>query len=313
MRTKKLIEKVLSNSVFEKKPPVLLDIGASGGLPEIWKDIAKYSICIAFDADTREFKNEQSIGAGYKKKFFLNRLVTAGNDPYVPFYLTRSPYCSSTLEPDTESLNDWTFHSLFHVESEINMPAVNLWEVIKLCGYNYIDWFKTDSQGTDLRLFRCIPESVSSHCIVAELEPGIIDAYKGEDKLHSVLSHFDELPFWLSKMKVIGSQRLQNQDLCALKTIHKKNWDCFFKTSPGWTELTYINEMESMSFEFREYLLAWVFSTLNHEHGFAAQVARLGTVRFENILFDELRLHSLKSLPRWSGYYHMAKKIFRSY
>ena len=51
----KIIQAVLSSSHFENKPPVLIDIGASGEINKKWRPIAPYSICIAFDADDREF------------------------------------------------------------------------------------------------------------------------------------------------------------------------------------------------------------------------------------------------------------------
>ena len=44
------------------------------------------------------------------------------------------------------------------------------------------DWFKTDSQGTDLRLFKSIGETLIPKIIVAEFEPGFINSYLGEDK-----------------------------------------------------------------------------------------------------------------------------------
>ena len=41
---------------IQKKIPVLIDIGASGTIHEKWETLAKYSVCIAFDADSRDFK-----------------------------------------------------------------------------------------------------------------------------------------------------------------------------------------------------------------------------------------------------------------
>ena len=49
----KIIQKVLESVYFENKPPVLIDIGASGEINAKWKAIASYSVCIAFDADER--------------------------------------------------------------------------------------------------------------------------------------------------------------------------------------------------------------------------------------------------------------------
>ncbi len=51
-----MINKILSRPEITGDPPVLLDIGASGEIHKNWKFIAKHSICVAFDADKRDFE-----------------------------------------------------------------------------------------------------------------------------------------------------------------------------------------------------------------------------------------------------------------
>ena len=50
-----MIDKILSRPEFQTEPPVLVDVGASGELHARWKPFAKYAVCIAFDADDRDF------------------------------------------------------------------------------------------------------------------------------------------------------------------------------------------------------------------------------------------------------------------
>ena len=50
----KIIDQILRSEHFRDQPPVLIDIGASGGIHSKWKYIAKYSYCIAFDADDKK-------------------------------------------------------------------------------------------------------------------------------------------------------------------------------------------------------------------------------------------------------------------
>lgn len=96
---KNLINRVFLHQSFIEKPPVLLDIGASGSLPTHWELLAPYSICIAFDADDRDFVVEESEGKPWKKLYSLNRLVEPQSSDGIDFYLTRSPHCSSSLQP----------------------------------------------------------------------------------------------------------------------------------------------------------------------------------------------------------------------
>ena len=64
-----IIKKVFSHQSLIDKPPVLIDLGASGEIHKKWKAIAKHSICIAFDADTRDFKPTITEGCGWKKLY----------------------------------------------------------------------------------------------------------------------------------------------------------------------------------------------------------------------------------------------------
>mgnify|MGYP000334230672 FL=1 len=52
-----MIEKILRNEVFEKKPPVLIDVGASDEINNSWKKLSRYSICLGFDTNIENNKN----------------------------------------------------------------------------------------------------------------------------------------------------------------------------------------------------------------------------------------------------------------
>lgn len=296
---------------LQNQPPVLVDIGASGALPQQWKLLAPYSICVAFDADTRDFVVNESENGEWKKLYSLNRLVAAKAVDEVEFYLTKSPYCSSTLHPDNEALKPWAFRQLFEVEKVVRMPAIDLQTALARIGLDYIDWYKTDSQGTDLRIFDALPGKTLEGIIAAEFEPGIIDAYIGEDKLHQLMAYMDKRPFWVSDMAINGSQRIDQDELTGLNHIQRNYIGKFLKTAPGWCEISYLNTLSNAEMTCREYLLAWVFSTIMGEHGFGLHVAKNGGIRFQEPLFNELHDISRKSLASKSRYIQVfATKVF---
>lgn len=289
------------------RPPILVDVGASAGLPVDWKLIAPYSICIAFDADTRDFSISESESKGYKKLYLLNRLVASKTKDSTSFFLTRSPHCSSSLKPDENSIKSWAFNKMFDIENIVDMPADTLTNLLITIGVDYVDWFKIDSQGTDLRIFKSLPLNIIEKIIVAEFEPGIINAYIGEDKLHQLMNYMDKKPFWISSMKIKGSQRIDQDDLIDLNILQSKSIDSFLKMAPGWCEISYINNLENDNLSRRDLLLSWVFSTIKEEHGFALRAAKIGLIKFNEKLFNELINSSKKSLS--SGYIKLGRKI----
>lgn len=208
----KIIHTVLTTDFFTNQPPVLVDIGASGHINAKWKAINPYSVCIAFDADDREFNVTEATNKHYKKLITFNRIVTAEtSNEQADFYLTSSPFCSSLLQPDEEKLACWAFRDLFKITRVAKLHTITLPNALSQTNINYIDWFKADTQGTDLRLLNSLPEQIQSSILTVELEPGILDAYKGEDKLYSVMQKMHNDLYWLSSMKIKGTQRFPNK------------------------------------------------------------------------------------------------------
>lgn len=289
----KIIARIMRSEYFRDLPPVLIDIGASGGIHSKWKYIAKYAHCIAFDADDREFQISEDINKDYKKITKINRIVTTLPSANANFYLTQSPFCSSLLEPDAEKLQPWLFKPLFEVKEITSLPAVTLSETLQSAGISYIDWFKVDTQGTDLRIYQSLPEEIRKTVLFAEFEPGILDAYKEEDKLYSVMQEMHSQGFWLSSMNIKGTQRLQNNYADQIGSFLSER---IIRTSPGWAELSYFRNPEGLS--RRNLLLMIVFALLEQQYGYALELADIGRKQFQDSLLDECRKAVLDRIQR---------------
>ena len=143
----------------------------------------------------------------------------------------------------------------------------------------------------------------------AEFEPGIIDAYDGEDKLHQLMAYMDSRPFWVSHMDIKGSQRIEQDEFEKLNYLQRRSIDSFLKTAPGWCEISYINTFKIDVTDCRHYLLGWLFATIKREHGFAMQLAKAGSKRFHDPLFNDLHSFSRRSFS--GGYLKFAAKAAR--
>lgn len=306
---KSIIHQAMTHPDVLARPPVLVDIGASGGLPRQWKLLAPYSIGIVFDADSRDFSVSESVSAEWKKLYSFNRLVATSDSAEVDFYLTQSPHCSSALKPDGDALKPWAFCRLFDVEKIVRLPAMTLQSALTMIGVDYIDWYKTDTQGTDLRIFAALPTKTVENIVAVEFEPGIIDAYVGEDKLHHVLAYMDKLPFWVTQMEIKGSCRIAQDDLGSLNLVQQRGIGSFLKVAPGWCEISYINSFSSGYASCREYLLGWSIATIKGEHGFALQLAKRARAETSLALFDEMAKFSRRSLSK--GYVGFAVRAAR--
>jgi len=296
----RIIDRILCRTEFIEKPPVLIDIGASGKLNPRWKSLAKHSICIAFDADDREMRHIEVESSHFKRLHVFNAVLTDKAKGKIPFYLTNFPFCSSSLKPDNQSLEDWFFADLFEVEREVELNSIDLSKVLKKLEIDHVDWFKTDSQGTDLRLFKSLGNDFINKVLVVELEPHFIDSYQGEDKAHDVLAFMDTLPFWMIDIEVHGTQRIKKTT--ASRYFNKKEQrfiSHLLKESPGWAELAYMNNLqEETIFTEREFILAWIFATLYFQHGYALELALRATQKYSDSIFGELIKVSIKQVKK---------------
>lgn len=259
--------------------PILVDIGASGAPPEIWGKIARHSIYVGFDADLRGI-HEVSGGHFYKALIFNQAATSDEGKGEVQFYLTKSPSCSSTLKPDAQSLANFLFSDLFVIEKEVIVPATSLDSVMGRLSLPGVHWFKTDSQGTDLRLFNSLKDEVRNRVLAVDIEPGLIDAYVGEDLFVDAHRYLTRHGFWLSNLNVQGTIRMRRSTLREVITLNRHiNPSLVERTvrkSPGWCEARYFRTIESMnqgSFAKNDYVLLWVFAMIDNQLGFALDLA----------------------------------------
>ena len=299
MRLKSIIKKIALYKDIVAEPPILIDIGASGKLNAMWSKIASFSICIAFDADQREFDYIEQKETKFLKQFVFNKIVVASSDkPKQPFYLTHSPYCSSLLKPNINSLKEFQISDKFEVKEIVEIDVIELKIVLAQLNINRIDWFKTDSQGTDLSLFKSLTEEIQNNIIVLELEPGFMNAYLGEDKIVDVMNEMENRPFILSNFTTKGSLRIPKIDFDRIvkSDLTKKIISHTYKKTPGWAEMIYLNNMLKKGFKSREFLLAWLFATLQNHHDLAFVYADNASVKFNDEIFINLKQYSEKKL-----------------
>ena len=279
--------------------PVLVDIGASGRPPSIWDEIAQQSIYVGFDPDLREL-HEVSEGKFFRSLIVNKAVISEKGGSQAVFYLTMSPYCSSTLRPDMDSLSNYLFYNLFVVEREATVPATTLDSIMEIFSLPRIHWFKTDSQGIDLRLFSNLPDEVRSHVLAVDIEPGLIDAYIGEDLFVDAHRYLTRNGFWLSDLKLGGSVRMRKLTLekitCAYPNMNSAVIERAVRTSPAWCEARYLRTTEWLNqggFAKEDYVLLWVFAVLDKQYGFALDLA----VEYEKVWGNDSISQLMKGEP----------------
>jgi FkbM family methyltransferase len=290
-----------------KLEPVLVDVGASVASPGVWAPIAAASVYLGFDPDLREMTDRP--GGRYRRSIVVDEAVTS--DPgaaELRFHLTRSPPCSSTLAPDREGLADYHFAGLFEVEREVTVRATTLAAALERTGLARIDWLKCDSQGTDLRIYRSLGEQLRGGLLALDVEPGLIDAYRGEDLFPETHRQIVADGFWLSRLDVYGAVRARAESLRAAfpgATDVARRAEGAIRRSPGWCEARYLRTLQSLAAAgaARErYALLSVFALLDGQPGFALDAVLACEQRFgADGVSARLRAEALAAIGRGRG------------
>jgi hypothetical protein len=265
--------------------PMLMDVGASGKPPTIWKDIAPYSTYIGFDPDLREIHEDQS--SGFYRSVILNEAVTADkNASEIGFYLTHSPFCSTTLAPNPPATAPWLERGCFAVEGRATVRATTIDRALTRLNIPRIDWIKLDTQGTDLRLINSLSADVFSRLMAIDTEPGLVEIYQCEDLFVDVHRDLIRKGFWLSSMHTDGLIRMRRGTLEILKQKNPEIDDRYIRSAtnvtPAYHEARYLRTLEWLadhSMTQQEYVLLWVFALADGQLGFALDIS----VEFENV------------------------------
>lgn len=181
-----IIQKILNHKSFKNKPPILFHLGASGSLHPAFLKLKNYSVIVGVDGDERDFDKEKT-----SKNIKISQIISDKKGKQ-KFYLTKSPHCSSLLKPKFSELNQWTFKNKFLISKTIKVNTTTINQLLNNLKINYIDYYISDSQGVDLRVFKSVKKEIQKNITAVEFEPGLKDFYEKEDKIYDILKYMNK-------------------------------------------------------------------------------------------------------------------------
>lgn len=273
-----MISEILKNKVFEKKPPVLIDVGASDEINNSWKKLSKYSVCLGFDTNIQNNKSDTSY-----KKFYLIKCLISNKNEKKNFYFTFDKNCSSSLKPVNKDIKEYLFNQKFQIKKITKLKYMTLNRVLKNYKISYVDWFKTDTQGTDLRIFKNLNQSIKKKILIAEFEPGFENIYTKEDTVADVVKYMIK-DFFIDSFKVKGDYFFSKKTKVKfLNKLQNRFFHLFNKKQIIWANITFINKLKG-KFSKRDILLYIVIQIIRKNYLIALKICE----QERKIIGDEL-------------------------
>ncbi|GAM08918.1 hypothetical protein OR1_01192 [Geobacter sp. OR-1] len=173
----------------------LIDLGASGEVPNYWKPLAHLTNLIGFDPNEEECSKLENKDSGFLSQKFLPYAMAGENRDFT-LYKTNSIYCWSLLQPNLPWLRRFDYSDLFEVKGTEVISAVKLEDVEELKNFNGIDAIKLDTQGLELPILKA-SEKIIRECIIIETETGFTENYIGETTFDQIANYMRSMGFGL--------------------------------------------------------------------------------------------------------------------
>jgi hypothetical protein len=129
-------------------------------------------------------------------------------------------------------------------------------------------------------------DGIRARVLAADVEPGLIDAYVGEDLFVDTHRALIDEGFWLSNLDVRGVARLNQsilKTLPGLDSIARNRLAQTHRITPGWCEARYLRRVDALEpCERRDYLLLSVLALMDYQYGYAQEVLNAYRSRFSS-------------------------------
>jgi len=177
----------------------IIDIGSSGGFQSsVFQKIVNKISYIGFEPNSDEFYKQSNLNVEFKE-FTLLPYAIGGDNCEADLYITKSPYCSSLLEPDIEWIRRLSYSDLFEMDSTERIELRTLDSLDEIKGLD-IDFIKCDTQGLELPILQNA-KSILHNLIGLETETGFVKNYKGETTFSEIDEFLRDQGFLLFDLK----------------------------------------------------------------------------------------------------------------
>jgi FkbM family methyltransferase len=217
---KQFVQGALSHK-FPIAPLTLVDVGASGELPDYWRDIDEYLRVIGFEPDEKAYK--ELMAKEEKNRRYIPTAL-AEKPKEASLFITRKQMVSSMLRPNRKVLDEFPNSNRFDIIETQGVKTDTLDNALR---NENADFIKLDTQGNELFILQGALETLRNKILGVEVEVEFTDMYENQplfgevDSLlrqsNFVLLDFIQISRWKRKSTQAGKGQLIFADALYLK------------------------------------------------------------------------------------------------
>lgn len=197
---------------YQAYPLTLVDVGASGGVSELWQQAGRYLHLIGFEPDPREFgrltKVRQSV---FQRQYFNIGLYNKKTK--IDFHLLQKQETSSILRPNLALLSAFPMPERFDVIDTIEVAVDTLDNQLTQNDIQDVDFIKLDTQGSELFILQGGLKTLRKPVIGLEIEIEFVPIYRGQPTFSDVDPFVREFGFQMFDMAPVYWKRAIGQKI----------------------------------------------------------------------------------------------------
>jgi FkbM family methyltransferase len=168
------------DSVYERYPLVLADIGARGGLKKNWLAARRHLRVLGFEPDKHEFGRlvDRTGGEAHPDTFF--DVALHNRRDRVPLHVARDRGLSSIFEPNRAFLDTFPDAARFDTVDRHDVDADTLDNLLAAHQIDDLDFIKADTQGSELYVLEGAARALASSVLGVEVEVEFTPIYTGQ-------------------------------------------------------------------------------------------------------------------------------------
>jgi FkbM family methyltransferase len=164
---------------YERRPLVLVDVGARGGVKSHWSPATRHLRTIGFEPDRGEYERlVADIGTNDRVTFF-DKALHNRREP-IQLRITRNPALTSTFDPNRMFLDRFPEAERFDVVEVRQVDACPLDELLAAEHIDDIDFLKVDTQGSERYVIEGAAHALASSAVGVEVEVEFAPLYTGQ-------------------------------------------------------------------------------------------------------------------------------------
>ena len=166
-------------TLYERHPLVLVDVGARGGLRSHWSPAQRHLRSIGFEPDKREYQRLVADTRTNERVTFFDKALHNRREQ-IQLRITRNPALTSIFEPNRAWLDAFPEADRFDVVELQQVDACPLDELLAAEHIDDIDFLKVDTQGSERYVIEGAAHALATSGIGVEVEVEFAPLYTGQ-------------------------------------------------------------------------------------------------------------------------------------